>query len=60
MLTIDEIRSALRDMQIARVAEKTGLSRATIAAVRDGNPCRKPTQAALSLYIAGLSGGVRT
>ena len=60
MLTIDEIRAALHDMQIARVAEKTGLSRATIAAVRDGKPCRKTTQAALSLYIAGLSGGGRT
>ena len=57
MLSIDEIRAVLRDMQIARVAEKTGLSRATISAVRDGKPCRKPTQTVLSSYIAGLTGG---
>jgi|AntAceMinimDraft_13_1070369.scaffolds.fasta_scaffold34510_2 DNA-binding phage protein len=60
MLSIDKIRAALQDMQISRVAEKTGLSRATITAVRDGNPCRKPTQTVLSAYIAGLSGSDRT
>jgi len=60
MLSIDEIRTALHDMQIARVSEKTGLSRATIAAVRDGKSCRKTTQIVLSAYITGLSSGGRS
>lgn len=53
MLTLDQIRKALQDRRLAKVAESTGLHYNTIRAVRD-NPDANPTYKvlkALSDYL---------
>lgn len=53
MLTLDQIRTALRDRRLAKVAEATGLHYNTIREVRD-NPNANPTYKvllALSTYF---------
>lgn len=53
MLTLDQIREALRDRRLAKVAESTGLHYNTIREVRD-NPDANPTYKvlkALSDYL---------
>lgn len=53
MLTLDQIREALRDRRLAKVAESTGLHYNTIREVRD-NPNANPTYKvirALSNYL---------
>lgn len=53
MLTLDQIREALRDRRLAKVAEATGLHYNTIREVRD-NPNANPTYKvlkALSDYL---------
>lgn len=42
MMTLDQIRAALRDRRLAKVAEATGLHYNTIREVRD-NPNANPT-----------------
>lgn len=52
---LERIRSALADRRVTVVAKKTGLSRYTITAIRDGkqeNPKLKTVQA-LDAYLAG-------
>ena len=54
-MTLDEIRSALADRRLDRVAEATGLHRNTIAGIRSGrnaNPTLR-TLRALSDYFDG-------
>ena len=46
-MTLDEIRARLKDRRIDKIAEESGLSRTTIANVRDGenkNPTLRTTQ----------------
>ncbi len=53
MLTLDQIRKALRDRRLAKVAESTGLHYNTILEIRD-NPNANPTYKvllALSTYF---------
>lgn len=53
MLTLDQIRAALRDRRLAKVAEATGLHYNTIREIRD-NPDANPTYKvikALSDYL---------
>jgi hypothetical protein len=53
MLTLDQIREALRDRRLAKVAEATGLHYNTIREIRD-NPDANPTYKvirALSDYL---------
>ena len=53
MLTLDQIRSALRDRRIDIIADATGLHRNTISKVRD-NPNSNPSlrvMKALSDYL---------
>ena len=53
MLTLEQIRAALRDRRLAKVAEATGLHYNTIREVRD-NPDANPTYKvikALSDYL---------
>ena len=53
MLTLDQIRAALRDRRLGKVAEATGLHYNTIREVRD-NPKANPTYKvllALSTYL---------
>ena len=55
MLTLDQIRAALRDRRLSKVAEATGLHYNTIREVRD-NPDANPTYKvikALSDYLEG-------
>lgn len=54
MLDLDEIRRALQDRVITAVATHTGLSRATIAAIKSGEAetVSRKTQMALSAYLA--------
>lgn len=52
---LERIRTALADRKVTAVAKKTGLSRYTITAIRDGkqeNPKLKTVQA-LDAYLAG-------
>lgn len=35
-MTLDEIKAALQDRRLNKIAEATGLHRATVARVRDG------------------------
>ena len=53
MLTLDQIRAALRDRRLGKVAEATGLHYNTIREIRD-NPNANPTYKvllALSTYL---------
>lgn len=53
MLTLDQIRAALRDRRLSKVAEATGLHYNTIREIRD-NPDANPTYKvirALSDYL---------
>lgn len=53
MLTLDQIRAALRDRRLAKVADATGLHYNTIREIRD-NPDANPTYKvirALSDYL---------
>ncbi len=52
---LERIRSALADRRVTAVAKKTGLSRFTITAIRDGkqqNP-KLSTLKALDAYLLG-------
>jgi hypothetical protein len=52
---LERIRSALADRKVTAVAKKTGLSRYTITAIRDGkekNP-KLDTLKALDAYLVG-------
>lgn len=54
MLDLEEIRRALQDRVITAVAAHTGLSRATVAAIKSGEAqaVSRKTQMALSAYLA--------
>lgn len=54
MLDLEEIRRALQDRVITAVASHTGLSRATVAAIKSGDAktVSRKTQMALSAYLA--------
>ena len=55
MLTIDQIRAALRDRRLAKVAEATGLHYNTIREVRD-NPNANPTYKVIKVLSDYLEG----
>ena len=57
MLTLEEIRAMLDDRNVEKVAERTGIHRNTIAAIRSGSN-QNPTYVtlkALSDYLRGVS-----
>ena len=57
MLTLDQIRAAMRDRRLAKVAEETGLHYNTIREIRD-NPDANPTYKvikALSDYLTRVA-----
>jgi transcriptional regulator with XRE-family HTH domain len=56
MLTLDEIRKALRDRQPSKVASALGLHRSTITAIREGRRSpRYQVAQALSDYLSGIT-----
>lgn len=55
MLTLDQIRAALRDRRLAKVAEATGLHYNTIREVRD-NPKANPTYKVIKVLSDYLEG----
>lgn len=55
MLTLDQIRAALRDRRLAKVAEATGLHYNTIREVRD-NPNANPTYKVIKVLSDYLEG----
>ena len=55
MLTLDQIRAALRDRRLAKVAEATGLHYNTIREVRD-NPDANPTYKVIKVLSDYLEG----
>jgi hypothetical protein len=55
MMTLDQIRAALRDRRLTVVAESTGISYGTLLNMRDkqdANPCLK-TMLILDEYLRG-------
>ena len=57
MLNLDQIRTALDDRNIEKVAARTGIHRNTIAAIRNGTNAN-PTYATMKLlsdYLAGVT-----
>ena len=57
MLNLDQIRMALDDRNMDKVAERTGIHRNTISAIRSGSN-RNPTYATLKIlsdYLRGVS-----
>ncbi len=57
MLTLEEVRAMLDDRNVEKVAERTGIHRNTIAAIRAGSN-QNPTYATLktlSDYLRGVS-----
>lgn len=57
MLNLDQIRKALDDRNMDKVAERTGIHRNTISAIRAGSN-QNPTYATLktlSDYLSGVS-----
>lgn len=55
MLTLDQIRAALRDRRLSKVAEATGLHYNTIREVRD-NPNANPTYKVIKVLSDYLEG----
>jgi DNA-binding XRE family transcriptional regulator len=56
MLTLDEIRKALRDRQPGKVAAAVGVHPTTITAIREGRRSpRYQVAAALSDYLSGIT-----
>jgi transcriptional regulator with XRE-family HTH domain len=56
MLTLDEIRKALRDRQPGKVAAAVGVHPTTITAIREGRRSpRYDVAQALSDYLSGIS-----
>lgn len=57
MLNLDQIRTALDDRNVEKVAARTGIHRNTIAAIRNGTNAN-PTYATMKLlsdYLAGVT-----
>ena len=57
MLTLEEIRAMLDDRNVEKVAERTGIHRNTLGAIRNGSN-QNPTYAtlkAISDYLRGVS-----
>jgi hypothetical protein len=57
MLTLEQIRAALRDRRLAKVAEATGLHYNTIREIRD-NPDANPTYKVIRALSDYLTRGV--
>lgn len=59
MLTLDQIREALRDRRLTKVAEATGLHYNTLREVRD-NPNANPTYKVIKALSDYLTRGMTT
>lgn len=55
MLNLEQIREALEDRNMDKVAERTGIHRNTIAAIRSGSN-KNPTYATLKVLSDYLTG----